>query len=300
MLPAPTPDELCVWLRVAGPTTATGALVWTPGQQELSFGWVSFGGPPLLVRLPSGAEVRFSYDGPRRWALDGPDGPLGRSDGRRAVAWRGDQVEAGGELIFVPSPELLLFPAPPAEDLGGEVVADDLLGRACWRWTAWDQVRWVDDLTGCLLAHRAPAGTLALTAFEPGAQVDPALFDLDGLAGPYVPAPPSRSRQRQQEQAERPAGPAFVVPWWPHGALSYPVGGAPEVPSLLVRLGTDDDRAPSVWVGVAPLGRRAPVRPGAGSRRWDGEDCSLSLSWTRGLSDDDVERVAASIPGRWP
>lgn len=170
MLPAPTPDELGVWLRVAGPTTATGALVWTPGQKELSFGWVSFGGPPLLVRLPSGAEVRFSYDGPRRWALDGPDGPLGRSDGRRAVAWRGDQVEAGGELIFVPSPELLLFPAPPAEDPGGEVVADDLLGRACWRWTARDQVRWVDDLTGCLLAHRAPAGTLALTAFEPGAQ----------------------------------------------------------------------------------------------------------------------------------
>jgi hypothetical protein len=291
VLPAPTPDELRDWLRVAGPPTATGTLLWTPGEEPVSFGWVSFAGPPLFVHLSAGVEVRFSYDAPRRWALDGPDGPLGRSDGRRGVAWRGEQVEVGGELLLVPPPELLLLPEPP-DELDGEVVADERLGRVCWRWTSRAEVRWVDDLTGCLLALRTASGTLELTAFEPGARVDPALFDLATLAGPDAPPPP--------QEPHRPVRPTFVVPWWPYGALSYPVGGDPEVPSLLVLLNTGDPRAPSVWVGVAPLGRRAPVRPGVRSRRWDGDDCSLSLSWTKGLPDHDVERIVASMPGRWP
>lgn len=296
MLPTPTSDELCDWLRVAGTTTAVGAVVWTPGDQELSFGWVSFGGPPLLVQLPAGVEVGFAFDGPRRWSLHGPDGPLARSDGRRAVAWRADGVEAGGELMAVPNPEWLLLPGPPAADPGGEVVQDERLGRPCWRWTAQDDVRWVDDETGCLLAHHTPAGAFELTGFVPGAPVDPALFDVEAEAGAAVAAPPSRPQR--QARSEAPAHPGFTVPWWPHGASSYPVAGDPELPSLLVELMTDGPR-PSLWVGVAPPGRRAPVRPGVRSRRWDGEDCSLSLSWTRDLSDDDVERVVASIPGRW-
>lgn len=293
MLPAPTPDELVDWLRVAGPSTATGSVVWTPTGEDVAVGWCSFGGPPLVVHLPAEVEVRFTSGGPRRWALDGPDGPLARSDGRRAVAWRDGEVEVGGELLVVPPLEHLLLPGPP-EVVGGEVAADELLGRACWRWTASDGVRWVDDETGCLLALRTAAGTLALTAFSPGAPVDPALFALDELAGPRDEVPATRAARADQPD------PTFVVPWWPHGALSYPVGGDPEVPSLLVLLNTGDPRAPSVWVGVAPLGARAPVRPGVRSRRWDGEDCALSLSWTRGLSDADVERVVASIPRRWP
>ena len=292
MLPAPTPDELPDWLRVAGPTTATGALVWTPGDGDLAFGWCSFGGPPLLVQLPPGVELRFSFDGPRRWAVDGPDGPLGRSDGRRGVAWRDGDIEVG-ELLLVPPPEELLLPTPPHE-AGGDVVAAERLGRPCWRWTTADAVRWVDDETGCLLAQRTAAGTLALTAFEPGARVDPALFDLTDLAGPEAGPPPSLVTSAP------PPAPAFSVPWWPHGALSYPVAGDPAVPELLVLLNTGDVRAPSVWLGVAPLGRRAPVRPGVRSRRWDGEDCALSLSWTRDLSDEDAERVVASVPRWWP
>jgi hypothetical protein len=241
VLPAPTSQELSDWPRVAGPPTATGALVWTPGERDLSFGWVSFGGPPLLVHLPAGVEVRFAFDGPRRWALDGPDGPLGRSDGRRAVAWRGADAEVGGELLPVPTPDLLLLPEPPvAHD--GEVVADELLGRPCWRWTSQDEVRHVDDATGCLLSLITPSGTLVLTAFEPGAPVDPALFDLDDWAGPDAGAAPTLARPRRV----RPPDPTFLVPWWPHGALSYPVGGDPEVPSLLVLLNTGDARAPSV------------------------------------------------------
>lgn len=293
MLPAPTPDELVDWLRVAGPRTATGSVLWTPGGQDVSVGWVSFGGPPVIVHLPAGVEVRFSYDGPGRWALDGPDGPLCRSDGRRTVAWRDDQLETGAALLVVPDLERLLLPEPP-DVAGGDVTADELLGRACWRWTAQGELRWVDDETGCLLAQRTAAGTLALTAFAPGAPVDPADFEVDEVAGRHD-EPPTSPPVRTEA-----IDPTFSVPWWPHGALSYPVGGDPEVPSLLVLLNTGDARAPSVWVGVAPLGARAPVRPGVRSRRWDGEDCSLSLSWTTGLSDADVERVVASIPRRWP
>jgi hypothetical protein len=146
-------------------------------------------------------------------------------------------------------------------------------------------------VTGCLLARRRPAGTLALTSFTPGAPVDPSLFDVPPSAAPPEPSP---------VRFEGPVAPAFSVPWWPHGTLSYPVGGDPEVPSLLVQLAPSGEPAPSVWVGVAPLGQRAPVRPGVRSRRWDGEDCALSLSWTRDLSDDDVDRVVASVPRRWP
>jgi hypothetical protein len=295
--PAPTPDELRDWLRVAGPTTATGALLWTPGAGDLARGWVSYGGPPLIVQFPAGVEVGFAFDGPRRWALDGPHGPIARSDGRRAVAWQGDDVEVGGPLVVVPDPAELLLPAPPWDDPGGEVAPDELLGRACWRWTAQDEVRWVDELTGCLLAHRTPAGTLALTAFEPGAPVDPALFELGGLAD--TGEPDGLGAPDEPTPRPGPTAPDVVVPWWPQGTLSYPVGGDPDVPSLLVQLTTADDRAPSVWVGVARPGRRAPVRPGVRSRRWDGEDCSLSLSWTRGLADDDVERIVASVPRRW-
>jgi hypothetical protein len=288
--PVPTPDELADWLRVAGPgTTATGSLTWTPGDGDLNVGWVSFGELPLLVELPPAVEVRFAWDGPRRWALDGPDGPLGRCDGRRGLAWRDGQAETGGLLLPFPDPEELLLPEPP-EPPDGEVAADELLGRACWRWTASDGVRWVDELTGCLLARRTPAGTLALTSFTPGAPVDLSLFDVPPSAAPPEPSP---------VRFEGPVAPAFSVPWWPHGTLSYPVGGDPEVPSLLVQLAPSGEPAPSVWVGVAPLGQRAPVRPGVRSRRWDGEDCALSLSWTRDLSDDDVDRVVASVPRRW-
>lgn len=287
--PAPTPEELADWLRVAGPGTATGGLLWTPGDGDLAFGWVSFGELPLLLDLPWAVEVRFSWDGPRRWALDGPDGTLARCDGQRGVVWRDGQVEAGGLVLPVPDPEELLLPEPPDRP-DGEVAADALLGRACWRWTASDGVRWVDDQTGCLLARRTPAGTLALTSFVPGAQVDPALFDL----------PPSEAPPPPRVTFQGPTAPAFAVPWWPHGALSYPVGGDPELPSLLVQVAPSGARAPSVWVGVAPSGQRAPVRPGVRSRRWDGEDCALSLSWRAGLSADDVDRVVASVPPRWP
>ncbi len=300
MLLPPTSDELRDWLRVAGPVTATGALRWTPGEGDLAVGWVSYGGPPLLVDLPAGVEVRFAFDGPRRWALDGPDGPLGRSDGRRAVAWRDGRVEVGGELLAVPDPATLLLPAPPLEDPGGEVAADELLGRPCWRWTTTDEVRWVDEATGCLLAHRTPAGTLALTTFEPGAPVILALLDPDELvdAGEQV-EPDDWAPPAPEPEGGHPPVPGFRVPWWPHGTMSHPVGGDPEVPSLLVRLTSSGGGDPSVWVGVAPAGRQAPVRAGVRSRRWAGDGCSLSLSWTRGLSDDDVERVVASLPGRW-
>lgn len=292
MLTAPTPDELGVWLTVAGPATATGAVLWTPGEQALSFGWAAVGGPPLFVRLPAGLEVGFSFDGPQRWALDGPDGPLGRSDGRRAVAWRDDEVEHGAWLVTVPQLEELLLPRA-AEDGGGEVSADERLGRACWRWTTEDQVRWVDDQTGSLLARQSSQGTLALTRFEPGAAVDPSLFDVDAVHGPAVEEVP-------QDGRPRPPDPTFEVPWWPHGTLSFPVAGDAGEQSLLVQLVTGDDRDPSVWVGVAPRHRRAPVQQGARSRRWDGEDCSLSLSWRGDLSDEQAERIAASIPPRWP
>lgn len=140
-----------------------------------------------------------------------------------------------------------------------------------------------------------PGRTLALTSFEPGAPVDAALFDLNDVAGPDVGAAPSW----HSRHAKTPPTATFAVPWWPHGALSYPVGGDPDKGSLLVRLNTGGARAPSVWVGVAPVDVRPPVKRGVRSRRWDGEDCSLSLSWSAGLSDQDVERVVASIPRRW-
>jgi len=282
-------------LAVAGPAAATGGVVWTPGEEEFSFSWASFGGPPLFVRLPPGVEVRFSYDGPLRWALNGPGGPLGRSDGRRAVAWREDEVEVGAWLVTVPSVQDLLLPEPP-DVADGEVAADELLGRPCWRWTAREQVRWVDEQTGCLLAQRTPAGTLALTSFEPGAPVDAALFDLHDVAGLDVEAAPCG----HSRAAQNPPAAGFAVPWWPYGALSYPVSGDPDKGSVLVRLNTGDGRAPSVWVGVAPLNQRPPVKRGVRSRRWNGQDCSLSLSWSPSLSDEDVDRVVASIPRNWP
>jgi hypothetical protein len=280
---------------------------WTPGEEELSFGWFAFGGPPLIVELPAEVEVRFSYGGAGCWALEGPDGPLARSDGRRAVAWSDGTLAVGGSLMVAPGPQQLLLPEPPQEGRGArhvqahdaaadDVQADEVLGRQCWRWSLGDQVRWVDEETGCLLRMSTRAGLLELTDFQPGAPVDGALFDLDEWVGPYVDDVRSGSRAERETPVEA----TFVVPWWPHGALSSPVGGDPDVPSLLVLLNTGDRRAPSVWLGVAPLGERAPVRPGVRSRRWDGEDCSLSLSWGRRLSEDEAERIIASIPERWP
>lgn len=268
--------------------------MWTRGSEDLSFGWVAFGGPPLFVDLPVGVEVKFVYGGAGCWALEGPDGPLARTDGRRAVVWQDGGVEVGASLMAVPGPEQLLLPEVPQHREGAhQVQADELLGRPCWRWSIGDEVRWVDEETGCLLKRVTSAGSLELTRFEPGAPVDRSLFDLDEWAGPQVKE--SGSRAIREKRIE----PTFLVPWWPRGALSFPVAGDPDVPSLLVLLNTGESRGPSVWVGVAPPGVPAPVRPGVKSRRWDGQDCSLSLSWTRDVSEDDVERIIASIPGGW-
>lgn len=290
----PTPDELALWLRVAGPPTVTGALRWTPGEQDLSFGWVVFG-QPVFADLPPGVEVAVVHEAPDRWALAGPEGPLARADGRRAAVWRHGEVEVAQSLVVAPSPLLLLRPEPP-EVPGGQVVADELLGRPCWRWTDGDTTRWVDDATACLLRTTAPSGTLELTAFAPGAAVDAGAFDLDAVAGPAGPSAAAEVRAEREGRAA--AG--FAVPWWPHGTQSWPVAGDPDAGSLLVQLATTDEAAPTVWVGVAPAGTPAPVRPGVRSQRWDGDGCSLSLSWTRGLSDDDRARLVAETPGAWP
>lgn len=48
-------------------------------------------------------------------------------------------------------PDRLLEPERLGREPGGKVVRDELMGRPCWRWTSGDEVRWVDDETGCLL-----------------------------------------------------------------------------------------------------------------------------------------------------
>lgn len=90
----------------------------------------------------------------------------------------------------------------------------------------------------------------------------------------------------------------FTVPWWPDGCSNRPVLGDVSEPSLLVELATRVDVG--WWVGVAPAGTPAPVQPGMRSRRWEGDEMSLSLSWDPTVPAELVDQVAASMPSGWP
>lgn len=370
----PTAAELAVWLRIAAPTTARGTLLFTPGPGEQTYGWATFGGPPVIAALPDGEPVAFTYAAPHSWRLDTASGPLGRSDGRRAVAWGERGLEAGAALLVLPGPAALLHPQPPEERRGspfrfggrgsgpddgnrdvdspdggagprpgwdsgpddasrdvdspdgvagpsdgpgrgsgpdddrsapgsggletpGPVTADRVADRPCWRWDRGEDVVWVDEQTGCLLRSQSDRGVLELTEVAFDEAVDPAVFALpDDLPAP----PPSALPERpvRQEPAP-PEPPGFRVPWWPGGCESQPVAGDPDVPEVLSVLLSHREGGPTFWVGVAPAGRLAPVRSRRRYRRWEGDGCSLSLSWSGDVPDAVVDRMVASMPTAW-
>lgn len=288
----PTPRELAVWLATASPGTATGRYRWSSGSPNpsINYGWI--GEPPLLVMAPPDVELAVSFRAPGDWRLDLPEGPLARASDGVAVLWQSDGRVRGRRLQQLIGPDRLLKPEAPRGEPDGEVAQDTLLGRMCWRWTSGEDVRWVDDATGCLLRLDSGDRCAAFSEIRFGESQDDmtyALGDLSDAKDTTVPVPTDAEAQRALP---------FTVPWWPDGCSSLPVAGDPFAPSLLVELHTgDDDR----WcVGVAPAGTPAPVRLGLRSRRWDGDGVSLSLSWSPTVPDGLVDRVAASMPSVWP
>ncbi len=291
---APTPGELAAWLVTASPGTATGRYRWTSrsADQSVNHGWI--GEPPVLVGVPPDVELVVSYRAPGDWRLDLPGGPLARASGGVVVLWEPDGRLTGRRMQQLMGPDRLLTPERLAREPGGTVVLDELLGRVCWRWGTGDEVRWVDDATGCLLRLDTGDRSAAFSEVVFGQVQDDATYALGDL---------SDAKDLTALETQHPA-PAlqqtlpFTVPWWPDGCANRAGGGDVSDPSLLVILATRDDS--QWWVGVAPAGMPAPVRSGLASRRWDGDGVSLSLSWEPTVPDELVDRVAASMPSVWP
>lgn len=277
----PTPAELAVWTTVSGlPSARARVRRVARGRARGTFGWI--GEPPLLVDVPAGGEMDVLLAAHGRWRLE-VDGVLRAvADGRRAAAWYGGELRTGGALLG-PAQDLL---APRTRETGGTVAREDLLGRRAWRWEHGPVTRWVDEQTGALLRLDGPDGRVEVTSLEVGGALDDALFE--------VPGPPPPQAQRQ---VARPQDPSFSVPWWPDGCLAWPVEGDPDVPEVLLQLGTASGDG---WqLAVAPDG--VPLRQPRGGpvRRWSGDGWAFALSHPRDVGAEEVDRVVASVPRVW-
>ncbi|HWG93633.1 MAG TPA: hypothetical protein VNU66_05355 [Mycobacteriales bacterium] len=274
--------------------TATGTCRWEPGPDErVSFGWFSFGEPPVVPPVPPREDVRFWHAAPGRWRLELGGRLLAVADGARAAVVHRARVEAGGELVAPHAAPALLRPEEHVEEPAGDVVRDDLLGRVAWRWSQDGVVRWVDEQTGVLLRRESAAGTLALTSLEVGAPVDDALFALP--AGTPAPPPPRSHAEPPEAADERRRTAGFAAPWWPQGCRAWADEGDPDVPEVLLSLETD---GPPWWLGVAPAGHAVRTR-GEVVRTWEGDGWSFSLGHPAGAPAEEVDAVVASVPRAW-
>lgn len=311
----PTPAELVTWLAVAGVAAARGEVVWEVADDsvEILTGWA--GERPVCGCLPFDLPVAFSYGGPARWRVAGPD-LLVVQDRDGAVVAQAGTVETGRVLMLAGGPQWLLEPEQPRSleptglgarryaDYGsgeppmvtGTVQADSVIGRPCWRWEAPDGTRWVDDETGVLLRWDTEShGTVRLTALEIGVPVDESDFDWRAVPG-AGPVPRHDDGLLSHWADGLAQTPPFTVSSWPDGAQSYPVEGDPDLPSALVVLQLEDAGS-RLLLGVAPAGHPAPVR-GDGVHRWSGDGWELALSWT-GAPPAELDAVVASVPPGW-
>ena len=236
---APTPRELAAWLHVASPRTARGRFVRSPatGSERQSF---AFAGPrPVLAWVPADVEVEFWHGAPDRWRIDGPAGPVCRSDDAVAVAWSDNGVEVGPRLHLLGGPDALVHPQASdrfgrpgdetSDDVAGTIEPAELLGRPCWRWVTPGSTTWVDEATGCALRQDTAQGRAEVTAFEVDIDLDPALFELpvDVAGDAGAVRSDERPAARDDVPGERPDRPEapFRVVWWPFGVAGHVLDG---------------------------------------------------------------------------
>jgi hypothetical protein len=294
----PTPRELAAWAAVADVPAARGTYRWRSRRGSADdIGWFGFAGDiPAPLAVPPGTDVAFWYAAPDRWRIEVDAELVGVSDGRTALARHGEDVHVGSRLLAPTGPARLLQPDAQDEP-SGEVAADVLLDRACWRWTASATTWWLDHDTGVALAYEDAAVRAELLELELTADGADFTLPADLLAQgrPLVDLPP-RESGRETEQRRAQWRPEFTVPWWPRGTLCWPDSGDPAVPEVLLVLGSG---RPRFWLGVAPLPREAPVKRRARTHRWTGDGWSFALSWRGDLTQEELARVVGSVPAAW-
>lgn len=347
----PTPAELLAWLAVPEPPPVSG--VFRSEATGGTFAYVS-SGQPVVVAVPAGRPVAFLHQPPDRWRLEVDGELLAVSDGTTAVGVAvrrsgaagaaGEVRHVGSTLQLVSGPDVLLRPGPPAPPYDaaqphrgpgadrellavGDVAADELLGRGCWRWTSPYGTWWLDALTGVLLQVITPYRSARLLELTVEQDVAAAEFAVPAdLLARAVPVPdPFQGRDRDLfavgldidpdctvegvpapgAAAPKPASIGdtdFTVCWWPEPADSRLVRGDPDVPEVLLQLDTGG-AGTRFWLGVAPAGRAAPALDPEDDDvevyRWDGDGWTYALSWQDAVSREDLARLVASIPRSW-
>lgn len=260
--------------------------------------------------------VRFWYAAPDRWRLEDDDGVRLVQGTEHSYHRDGEgrlQRRSAGTLYGydISHPARLFDAVDIVSGVGGfqGFVPDgtpervEVLGRTAWavrlqppphKTHAMTLV--VDDATGVVLRLAAEeVGVLAeLTSFEPGSDVDPALFVWDGPFATDHEDELTRLRAWRTELEAR----RFPVPrWWPTGPRVHPSDGDTETGMFAVHLEVDGHPHLARWpVGGPPPQGLAEDAAARHAHRWSDDRWEWALVVDEPLTDADLARVMDSIP----